>query len=328
MQAILAVTVPFFALILAGYVAAHRQWLPESSIPGLNGFVLFFALPCMLLRFGMNTPVQDLFDPVITGLYLACAIGVVAAALGLGRRLGANPRDSAFAALVATFPNSGFIGVPLLVALLGPGAAGPVICTLLVDIFLTTSACLALAQRGGPTAPGAIKPALGPQLRAALVAPLRNPLPWSIALGATLSALDWQLIGPADTVVRMLGDAASPVALFTIGAVLHRSRAAAGAPSRTGLQAGVVALKLVVHPALVLGSALLARSWGAALSDLQIAAITLVSALPSASNVSLLAERYQADNGLVARIILGSTVLAFVTFSLWTWGFAVQLAGR
>jgi len=44
--------------------------------------------------------------------------------------------------------------------------------------------------------------------------------------------------------------------------------------------------------------------------------MALVAALPSASNVSLLAERFDADNGRIARIILVSTVAAFVTFSL------------
>ena len=38
------------------------------------------------------------------------------------------------------------MGVPLLVALLGPAAAGPVICTVLVDLFVTSSLCIALAQ--------------------------------------------------------------------------------------------------------------------------------------------------------------------------------------
>ena len=57
MQAILAVTIPFFGLILCGYLAAQRGVLPESAIPGLNGFVLFFALPCMLFRFGAGAPV-------------------------------------------------------------------------------------------------------------------------------------------------------------------------------------------------------------------------------------------------------------------------------
>jgi hypothetical protein len=44
--------------------------------------------------------------------------------------------------------------------------------------------------------------------------------------------------------------------------------------------------------------------------------MVLTAALPSASNVSLLAERMGADNGRVARIILVSTAAAFFTFSL------------
>lgn len=41
-----------------------------------------------------------------------------------------------------------------------------------------------------------------------------------------------------------------------------------------------------------------------------------VAALPSASNVSLLAERFGADTGRIARIILVSTAAAFLTFSM------------
>jgi len=41
----------------------------------------------------------------------------------------------------------------------------------------------------------------------------------------------------------------------------------------------------------------------------------LAAASPSASNGALLAERFGADNGRIARIILLSTVLAFFSFS-------------
>jgi predicted permease len=43
--------------------------------------------------------------------------------------------------------------------------------------------------------------------------------------------------------------------------------------------------------------------------------VVLVAALPSASNVSMLAEKFGADNGRIARIILVSTAAAFLTFS-------------
>ena len=68
-------------------------------------------------------------------------------------------------------------------------------------------------------------------------------------------------------------------------------------------------------------SASAARALGAPVSPFGLMVLTLTAALPSASNVSLLAERYGADNGRVARIILASTVLAFVTFSAIAWLF-------
>src|SRR6185436_8591881 len=71
---ILSVTFPFFALVLCGYVAARRRMLPLEAIPGLNGFVLFFALPCMLYRFGASTPLAQLFDAGVFGAYLLCAL--------------------------------------------------------------------------------------------------------------------------------------------------------------------------------------------------------------------------------------------------------------
>ena len=66
MQAILSVTVPFFVLVLLGYLAARRGIVPESAVPGLNAFVLFFALPCLLFRFGASQPFARLVDPGLT----------------------------------------------------------------------------------------------------------------------------------------------------------------------------------------------------------------------------------------------------------------------
>ena len=149
MQAILAVTVPFFALVLCGYLAAQRGVLPESAIPGLNAFVLYFALPCMLFRFGMNTPIFELLNPAVLAVYLLCALLIVFFTIAVTLSERVQLKDAAFGALVAAFPNTGFMGVPLLVALLGPAAAGPVICTMLADLFVTSSLCIALAQAHG-----------------------------------------------------------------------------------------------------------------------------------------------------------------------------------
>ena len=77
MQAIFAVTVPFFALVLVGYLAGRMHVLPESVIPGLNAYVLYFALPCLLFRFGMNVPVLELLNPAVLAVYLAAGLLLV-----------------------------------------------------------------------------------------------------------------------------------------------------------------------------------------------------------------------------------------------------------
>ncbi|MBK6472694.1 MAG: AEC family transporter [Betaproteobacteria bacterium] len=319
MQSILSVTVPFFALVLCGYLAARRHVLPESAIPGLNAYVLYFALPCMLFRFGAGTPIFDLLNPVVLGVYLAAALLIVFFTIAVTLSDRVHLKDAAFGALVAAFPNTGFMGVPLLVALLGNAAAGPVICSILADLFVTSSLCIALAQAHGAAGQGS-RAAAARALRGAL----SNPLPWSIALGAVFSVMQFKLPGPAETVVRMLADSASPVALFTIGAVLWRAGQHAHTRTPVADYLPVALIKLFVHPLLVFGLGAGALALGAPLSKFQLVVLTLAAALPSASNVSLLAERYSADNGRVARIIMSSTVLAFVSFSGLAWLFGVQ----
>ena len=104
MLEILMVTFPFFALVLAGYMATLRRMLPIDAIPGLNTFVLYFALPCMLFRFGAGTPLDKLLDVPLFLTYLSCALLLLAfsVALSMNRRIRWN--DSSFGALVAVFP--------------------------------------------------------------------------------------------------------------------------------------------------------------------------------------------------------------------------------
>ena len=312
MLPIFLITFPFFALVLCGYVATRRALLPQSAIPGLNMFVLYFALPCMLYRFGASTPIAQLLDASLVVVYLICALLMVTLTIALTLHRGQQKigwNDAAFGALVAAFPNTGFMGVPLLVALLGAQAAGPVIVTIMVDMLVTSSLCIALSRLDGADQHGVARAA-----RLAFKGVLTNPMPWSIALGALASALNFVLPAPIMGTVSLLADAASPVALFTIGAVLARSQINSMVRTPLGAYVPVALLKLVIHPLLVGAVGLAAIALGLPLSRFTLTVMVLVAALPSASNVAMLAERFEADNGRIARIILLSTVLAFFSF--------------
>ncbi|MEJ1129976.1 AEC family transporter [Variovorax sp. CCNWLW225] len=337
MLPVFLVTFPFFALIAAGYGAARARVLPLDAIPGLNTFVLYFALPCMLLRFGAGTPIGQLLDGSVALVWGVSALAVVAGTVVFTRNARIGWNDGAFGALVAAFPNTGFMGVPLLVALLGAQAAGPMIITIAFDLVVTSSLCIALSRLDGAGSAGGGAGHHGPRqaARQALRGVLVNPMPWSILLGVLLSAARWRLPGPVERTVAMLADAASPVALFTIGAVLARSAllarehaasaevaAAMGVKSALARKAPladvlpVVGVKLLVHPLLVWALGQGAIALGLPLSSSALVVIVLVAALPSASNVAMLAERFGADNGRIARIILWTTVATFFSFPL------------
>ena len=80
-------------------------------------------------RFGSSTPIAQLLDSGLMAVYLACALVMVSFTIAITHRGRIGWNDASFGALVGAFPNTGFMGVPLLVALLGalgllPGSLG------------------------------------------------------------------------------------------------------------------------------------------------------------------------------------------------------------
>lgn len=318
MGQIFLITFPFFALILCGYAATRRGLLPLNAIPGLNAYVLYFGLPCMLYRFAANLKISELFDIHAIVVYLICAVVVVGLTIAttLGKRNGWN--DAAFGALVAAFPNSGFMGMPMIVSLFGPDKVGPVVVSISVDMIITSSVCIALSRLGSKD--GNVLQTVGRVLKGVAV----NPLPWAVTLGAVASAYSITLYGPLDDVVRMFAQSCSPIALFTIGAMLARPPAGKQAGHSRLLESGwlrldvnlIVVYKLLLHPALVFGVGWAYTHMGFALSPEVLTMLIITATLPSASSITVLAERYGADSQRIAQIVLISTVFAFITFSV------------
>lgn len=311
MANVAVVTLPLFALVLVGWIASRTGVLPQGSVPGLNAFVLYFSLPCMLMRFAMATPLARLLDPTAALVYGAVACAMVALAMLTLRRAKASMRDASFGALVTAFPNTGFMGVPLVTASMGPTAIGPLVCALVVDLVFTSSVCLALASRDERAGrrPRATTASI-------VVSAASNPLPWAIAVGAALSAARIALPHPLDTLTAMLAAAATPVALFAIGAALASRNGGGDGAAKSGVVVATLSmLKLGAHPLLVALAGRIAISIGAPLSENALGALVLVAALPSAGNVLMLAERNGADGSRIARITLVTTVLAVATFT-------------
>ncbi len=324
LQSILSVTFPFFALVLCGYVATRRGLLPIESIPGLSTFVLYFALSAMLFRFGSATPIGQLFDVPLAVLYSVSGVVLVTVTVVTSRNERIGIKDAAFGAMAAVFSNSGFMGIPLLLALLGEKAVGIIIVTLFIDQILISPLCMSIAHvqsnTGQPRSMSALLLASVRSLRGAAL----NPMLWSIVAGVLFGMSSLTLPDPVWKTIDLLSDAASPVALFTIGAILARNAVKATHRSLLMDYVPVALVKLFIHPLLIFLGARVADGLGFPLDAQTFTIIILIAALPSASNVSMLAERFGADSGRIASIIMVSTVLSFFTFSGMVWVLGVH----
>ncbi len=303
MDVVLTIALPFFALIFTGMVAGRTALMPAETIAGLNTFVFFFALPALLLTTTADAPVAELTRPdlflawLIPGLSLFAATFLVSRVLG-----GSGAATGAIRALAATFPNVGFVGLPLVIAALGREAAPAAAVVIVIDSALMIALATAIIEVDqGPR---------GSTWRAARVAVrgvVRNPLVLAAVSGVTLSALAVSIPAPVLSYLELLGAAAGPAALFALGASLARRSATTG----RGPTAALVGLKLGLHPLLVAGCA-----WLLGLPAVWQATLVILAALPTAANVYVLAQRYGSHVEGASAAVLHSTVLAVVTVSL------------
>jgi len=303
---IFEVTAPFFALILCGYLAARTRLLPENAVPALNIFVLYFALPCMLFRFSAQTPFGELLNLPVFFAYMTSGLAMLGLFTLLARyAVGESPRDAVYGGLAAAWSNWGYMGFALLPAILGPSVLPIVVAAGMADLLVVVSVTLALdslaqGREGGLRA-----------IAGALARVARNPLIWAIVAGGAFSAAGLALPKVPAQVARLLGEAAVPVALFTIGVSLYR-------PGMRWEWTEVVMItgaKLLVHPLVAaLVAALLFR-----LAPLEVTTLALSASLPVAGTVFLFAERAGANGERIAAAILVSTALAFFTFSALGW---------
>jgi len=293
-------TLPFFALIALGYQACRSGFFTSEAAAYLTKFVFYFALSAMLFRFSANLSLSEIFDWWFVAAYLwGCfVVYLIATAVALVRRL--PIAEAAVEAQCAVIGNTGFLGVPMLVVLLGEAAAGPVLMVLAIDlvVFSTLIVILVTGSREGQVTYRTIRN-VGLGL-------LKNPMIVSISLGLIWSSTGWPVPGPVNEFLGILGAAATPGALFAIGASLADKSA-----ERLSVAGWLSFCKLVLHPAAVAFAAL----WLFPVEPFAAAVMIAAASLPVAGNVFILAQHYGVAPQRVSASILVSTAISILTVS-------------
>lgn len=294
-------TLPFFAILGLGYFAAKRDFFSEQATAHLTKFVFYFALSAMIFRFAATLSLSDVFDGPSVLAYLSAtfAVYVLVTAVALVRGVGLE--EAAIEAQSASIGNVGFLGIPMLVLLMGQNAIGPVMIVLAVDLIVFGGLLVILisAKRDGRMSISV--------LGSIAVALLKNPMVMAMASGLIWSGLEIPIYATMNEFLTLLGAAATPGALFAIGASLASKSA-----ERKSIAIWLSTAKLALHPLAVAFASIVLFEVPAFTASIMIAA----AAMPTAGNVYILAQHYGIAPVRLSSTILISTVASIITLTV------------
>lgn len=301
MLAIFLKTLPFFALIGLGFWAGRSKFFSAEATAYLTKFVFYFALSAMLFRFSANLSLAEVWDTRLAVAYLWGTFFVWGVAMIVGFLRGLDLSTTGIEAQCAVIGNTGFLGVPMLTLLIGPEAIGTILLALAIDLIVFSSLIVILITVArGEQAPLKALKAIGLGL-------LKNPMIVAIVGGFVWSGLSIPIPAPMNDFLGILGAAATPGALFAIGATLALTQ-----PDKIQIAGWLSFCKLVLHPLFVGFAALVLFK----VDPYRAGVIIAVSSLPVAGNIYMLAQHYGVAAVRVSTAILVSTAASILTVSL------------
>jgi malonate transporter and related proteins len=303
MTSIDTLTIPFFAIILVGYLCGRLVRLPEDGLAWMSVFVLYIAVPAMFFAVVSRTPIEQFVNwpfAVATTSVTLCTL-----ALSFGYAYFCKGRDVARATIAATiggYSNGGYIGVPLMLTAFGAEAAVPT--TL---IFIADSAAIFALVPLMMASAGSERGSVAATLWLICKRVVLHPFNLATALAILSAALGLRLPGAADQTLDLLKNSAAPCALFLLG-VTVALRPLTGVPVAIFM---LLAIKLVLHPLLML---LVISALG--YPPVWIETAVLMAALPPALGVFILAKQFDVWVKEASNAVLLGTFASLLTITL------------
>ncbi|CUX80331.1 MAG: putative permease [Roseibaca calidilacus] len=304
MQALADVILPVFLVIGFGYVARWRNLISDTQVEGVVWFTQSFAIPCLLFAAISRLDLGQEFDwrllvSFYTGAVVSFGLGFAGARLFFKR----DWEDCVAIGFVALFSNTVLLGLPISERAYGPDA----LAANYAIIALHSPICYAIGittmelmrNRGGRLRDTGAR---------VLRAMFHNALVIAIALGFAVNLSGLPVPEVMEDALDMMVRAALPAALFSLGGVLYRYRPEGDLRTI----AYVVALSLVVHPAITYG---LAKAFGLSTEALRSAVVT--AAMAPGVNVYVFANMYGRAKRVAASSALIGTGLVMLTGWVW-----------
>lgn len=284
-----------FLLMGAGYFLYRKKLITEQGATDLNKLLIMLISPCLIIA-AYNRPFEKaLFEQLLYGFFLAAISHAIAILLSLVLLRGKKDTNK-IEQFALIFSNSGFMGFPLISAMLG--AEGIIFASAYLIVFTFTQWTVGVLLLTGKT-----------DAKTMLRKLLFNPGILSLLIGLSIFCFSIPLPGPISSAVGFLSDLNTPVAMLLIGTFVARSQIW---KSFTNLRVYYVsALRLLAVPLLMIPFYLLLK----APQDLMIANF-VATACPVAALAAMFPSLYGYDAKYASGFITVSTLLSVATIPL------------
>ncbi len=300
MQQVIEITAPFFALIFLGTILKSIKFLDEKKTIFLSRFAFYILMPTMLFSNIAKTYSTDSFDFDFLFCYETATILLILITVLSGKIFNKNLSEITIMGLNISYPNYGYIGIPMSLVAFGPEAALPLAFILLVDtiVLLTCSSFfIAISEQ---------KTFFIDLIYKLVRRIISQPLLVAVCIGMFFSQLRINIASPVEVFIETVAGAAAPVALIALGASITLRF-----PTHQKIDLAIISVgKLILHPCLI---ALIFFLWPTE-KTVWLQTAILCASLPVAANVFVLAEYYGVFKTESANSIVLTTILS--TFTL------------
>ncbi|GAA5337648.1 AEC family transporter [Thermus antranikianii] len=289
MQALLNTVLPVALVVFSGYLLGKR--IP-MDLTTLSRLTLYLLVPALIFDAMYRA---EYSREGLVGLALGFALTYLLlflAITGIAKLLGLSPEAAKSLLVCSLFPNSGNMGLSLVYFALGEEGLRRAVVYFILSSVVMFGLGPAFIRGGG--------------LKEGLLFTLRLPLFYALLLGLLLKALGVSLPFRLDEGLRLMGQAAIPVLLLTLGMQMSQTRFQVGA-----FEGVASSLRLLLAPLLAYGVGFILG-----LPRLEHQVLVLQSATPVAVNAFLLTREFGGEALRVARSVVVSTFLAFLTIPL------------
>ena len=309
MLSTLSALFPVFAMIAAGYLCRRRGIMGPTAASELNRFVVWLALPVLLFGVMAHASWTALYQPAFVAAFGLGSALVFVLMLTLRLRGGRHLADASVDAIAAAYPNTAYIGFPLMLIVFGADGLTPATIATILIVCVLFSVAIVLIEVGLQAERRAHKIVV--KVGASL---LRNPLIVAPLAGALFNGAGGAVPAAVESLIKLLGAAASPCALVCLGLFLGERRPAVPAAHASADRGAywLTGAKLLLQPALTWILATRVFMLPAPLAGMAV----LLSALPTGTGPFMLAEFYGREGSISSKTILMTTVGSLLTLSI------------